>query len=111
MHYCDNMDENLNQLKEEIKDDILSIINSYTHGIPTYNNTFRTKILSSIDNNFSSFCKDYVILTERDAKAIFFRQMKLFKNHNLKRILSRMFPNKKVLIVDNKDGSQTISIL
>ena len=60
------MDENLNKLKEEIKDDILSIINSYTHGIPTYNNTFRTKILSSIDHNFSSFCKDYVILTERD---------------------------------------------
>ena len=66
MHYCDNMDENLNQLKEEIKDDILSIINSYTHGNHTYNNTFRTKILSPIDNNFSSFCKDYVILTERD---------------------------------------------
>jgi len=29
-------------------------------------------------------------------------------NSNLKRILSRNFPDKKILIKDNKDGSQTI---
>ena len=29
-------------------------------------------------------------------------------NCNLKRILSEIFPNKKILIHDNKDGSQTI---
>ena len=29
-------------------------------------------------------------------------------NSNLKRILSDIFPNKKILIQDNKDGSQTI---
>ena len=30
------------------------------------------------------------------------------KNTNLKRILSDAFPEKKILIKDNKDGSQTI---
>jgi hypothetical protein len=29
-------------------------------------------------------------------------------NLNLKRILSDIFPNKKIVIKDNKDGSQTI---
>ena len=32
------------------------------------------------------------------------------KNSNLKRLLSESFPNKKILITDNKDGSQTILI-
>ena len=31
-------------------------------------------------------------------------------NSNLKRILSDIFPNKKILIQDNNDGSQTISL-
>ena len=31
-------------------------------------------------------------------------------NSNLKRILSDIFPNKKIVIQDNKDGSQTIFI-
>ena len=29
-------------------------------------------------------------------------------NSNLKRILSDIFPNKKIMIQDNNDGSQTI---
>jgi len=29
-------------------------------------------------------------------------------NSNLKRILSEIFPNKKIMIQDNNDGSQTI---
>ena len=32
------------------------------------------------------------------------------KNSKLKRLLSESFPNKKILITDNKDGSQTILI-
>ena len=32
------------------------------------------------------------------------------KSSNLKRLLSESFPNKKILITDNKDGSQTILI-
>ena len=31
-------------------------------------------------------------------------------NSNLKRILSDIFPNKKIMIQDNNDGSQTISL-
>ena len=31
-------------------------------------------------------------------------------NSNLKRILSNIFPNKKIIIQDNNDGSQTISL-
>ena len=32
------------------------------------------------------------------------------KHLKLKRLLSKSFPGKKILITDNKDGSQTISI-
>ena len=32
------------------------------------------------------------------------------KNLKLRRILSKSFPGKKIVITDNKDGSQTISI-
>ena len=34
-----------------------------------------------------------------------------FKHRKLKKILTRSFPGKKIMITDNKDGSQTISIL
>jgi len=34
-----------------------------------------------------------------------------FKYRKLKKILSKSFPNKKIIITDNKDGSQTILIL
>jgi len=34
-----------------------------------------------------------------------------FKHRKLKKILTKSFPNKKIIITDNKDGSQTISIL
>jgi len=34
-----------------------------------------------------------------------------FKNQKLKRLLVKSFPGKKIIITDNKDGSQTISIL
>ncbi len=33
------------------------------------------------------------------------------KYWKLKKILSKSFPNKKIVITDNKDGSQTISIM
>tara|TARA_B100000941_G_scaffold55985_3_gene36356 strand:+ start:5704 stop:5820 length:117 start_codon:yes stop_codon:yes gene_type:complete len=36
---------------------------------------------------------------------------KLLKNLKLKRLLSKSFPNKKITITDNPDGSQTILIL
>ena len=32
-------------------------------------------------------------------------------NSNLRRILSDIFPNKKIMIQDNNDGSQTIFLL
>ena len=32
------------------------------------------------------------------------------KNKNLKRLLSKSFPNKRITVTDNKDGSQTILI-
>jgi len=34
-----------------------------------------------------------------------------FKYRKLKKILSKSFPDKKIIITDNKDGSQTISII
>jgi len=35
----------------------------------------------------------------------------LFKHAKLKRLLTKSFPNKKITITDNKDGSQTILIV
>jgi len=35
----------------------------------------------------------------------------MFKHLKLKRLLQKSFPKKKITIIDNKDGSQTISIL
>ena len=34
-----------------------------------------------------------------------------FKHRKLKRLLSKSFPGKKIIITDNKDGSQTILII
>ena len=34
-----------------------------------------------------------------------------FKHVKLKRILSKSFPHKKISVIDNKDGSQTILIM
>ncbi len=34
----------------------------------------------------------------------------IFKHWKLKRLLSKSFPNKKIFVTDNKDGSQTIHI-
>ena len=33
------------------------------------------------------------------------------ENSELKRLLSKSFPNKKITVTDNKDGSQTIHII
>ena len=34
-----------------------------------------------------------------------------FRNRKLKKILTKLFPGKKITITNNNDGSQTISIL
>ena len=34
-----------------------------------------------------------------------------FKHRKLKKILTKLFPGNKITITNNKDGSQTISIL
>ena len=34
-----------------------------------------------------------------------------FKHQKLKRLLAKSFPGKKIVITDNKDGSQPIRIL
>ena len=34
-----------------------------------------------------------------------------FKHSKLKRLLRKSFPNKKITVIDNKDGTQTILIL
>ena len=34
-----------------------------------------------------------------------------FKHRKLKKLLSKSFPNRKITVIDNKDGSQTILIM
>ena len=44
-------------------------------------------------------------------KRFFLSTMEVLKHRKLKRLLKRMFPNKKIKVTDNPDKSQTISIL
>ena len=67
-------------------------------------------VFRSISITFSFYFL-LLILTERDAKAIFLRTMELLKHRKLKRLLKRMFPNRIIKVTDNPDKSQTISIL
>ena len=49
-------------------------------------------------------------ITLENAKAEKEKNVIVDKNSNLKRLLSESFPNKKISVTDNKDGSQTILI-
>ena len=63
-----NEQPELHQLKEDIKHDILAILKSYTHGVPTYNDTFKRQILGAIETNFNTYSDEYEILLERESK-------------------------------------------
>jgi hypothetical protein len=62
------MEPEIRQLKEKVKHDILTILKSYTHGVPTYNDTFKRQILGVIETNFNTFSDEYEILLERESK-------------------------------------------
>ena len=62
------MEPEIRQLKEKVKHDILTILKRYTHGVPTYNDTFKRQILGAIETNFNTFSDEYEILLERESK-------------------------------------------
>ena len=64
-----NEQPELHQLKEDIKHAILAILKSYTHGVPTYNDTFKRRILGAIETSFNTFTDTHEILVERDSQA------------------------------------------
>ena len=43
--------------------------------------------------------------------ADFSKTIKSDENSELKKLFSKLFPNKKITVTDNKDGSQTILIM
>ena len=90
------MIENLKEIPEEFKDYdselLVKILNKTSLG----NEKGDNKELF-VDENWKINSKNMSNLIPSD-------------NSNLKRILSDIFPNKKILIQDNNDGSQTIFI-
>ena len=69
----------------------------------------REKDLIEDKNNDERIAEEERIALEK-AKSEEKKNVIFDKNSNLKRLLSESFPNKKILITDNKDGSQTILI-
>ncbi len=59
------MDENLDKLSIKIQDEILHYLKSYSHGIPTYNDTFKSNLVQIVSNNFYRFNKEFDIITQR----------------------------------------------
>ena len=69
----------------------------------------REKDLIEDKNNDEQIAEEERIALEK-VKAEEEKNVIFEKNSNLKRLLSESFPNKKITITDNKDGSQTILI-
>tara|TARA_R100000008_G_C3419317_1_gene84068 strand:+ start:244 stop:402 length:159 start_codon:yes stop_codon:yes gene_type:complete len=44
--------------KESIKQEIIELLKQYPHGLPTYNEQFKTQLIRIIDNNFTKL-SDY----------------------------------------------------
>ncbi len=88
------MPENLKESPEEFKD---------------YDSEFLLKILNktSLENKKGD---DKVLFVNENSKINSKNMSNIITsdNSNLKRILSDIFPNKKIIIQDNNDGSQTI---
>ena len=86
----ENFKENLEELKDYNSELLLKILN---------NTTLETKKVDDkelfVDENWKINSKNISNIIPSD-------------NSNLKRILSDIYPNKKIVIQDNNDGSQTI---
>ena len=74
-----------------------------------YDSELLLKILNktSIDTKNSEY-KEFFVDEDWKINAKNMRNIIPSKNSNLKRILSEIFPEKKILIQDNNDGSQMI---
>ena len=47
------MEEQLYYAQETIKEELIGLFKHYSHGVPTYNDSFRAKVLNIIDNQFT----------------------------------------------------------
>ena len=88
------MIENLNESSEEFKDYDSEMLLKILNKTLLENKKCHDKELF-VDENWKINSKNISNIIHSD-------------NSNLKRILSDIFPNKKIVIQDNNDGSQTI---
>ena len=88
------MIENLNDSPEEFKDYDSELLLKILNKTSVENKKVDDKELY-VDENWKINSKNMSNIIPSD-------------NSNLKRILSDIFPNKKIMIQDNNDGSQTI---
>ena len=88
------MIENLKEIPEEFKDYDSEMLLKILNKTSLENKKSDDKVLF-VDENWKINSKNVSNIIPSD-------------NSNLKRILSDIFPNKKILIQDNNDGSQTI---
>ena len=49
----------ISSVKEHIKSDLVDLLKQYTHGVPTYNDSFKAKLIHIIDSNFSQIEKHH----------------------------------------------------
>ena len=88
------MIENLKESPEEFKDYDSELLLKILNKTSLENEKGHYKELF-VDENWKINSKNMINIIPSD-------------NSNLERILSDIFPNKKIVIKDNKDGSQTI---
>ncbi len=86
----ENFKNSPNEFKDYDSDQLLKIIN-------------KTSVLTKKSANKELFVDENWKINSRNMSNIIPSD-----NSNLKRILSDIFPNKKIVIQDNNDGSQTI---
>jgi len=99
MHYLETLDfsimiENLKESSEEFKDYDSELLLKILNKTSLKNKKGDDKELF-VDENWKINSKNISNIIPSD-------------NSNLERILSGIFPNKKIVIQDNNDGSQTI---
>ena len=86
----ENFKENPDEFKDYDSEQLLKIIN-------------KTSFLTKKNDNKELFVDENWKINSKNISNIIPSD-----NSNLKRILSDIFPNKKIVIQDNNDGSQTI---
>ncbi len=77
-----------------------------------HNSEFLLKIINkALTEEHNNYEKELYVDENWKINADFSQSIKSDENLELKKIFSKLFPNKKITLTNNKDGSQTILII